>query len=174
MYLRDESLLQRVYSYIQRAFNFLWGDPKSSIENKDFESRLRQEARLRGLSFEAATLDYVKAIEFRAAALLQHISLMIALTGVYFLSAGGATALRVLLTVEIIGYLWAALCCLRCLLQVSTRQWAGYSDEAFRSVYELEGMKRELIYRHAFQVLVILTVGLVGIVVAHLLFSALF
>ncbi|QFT95959.1 hypothetical protein FIU85_01455 [Roseovarius sp. THAF8] len=159
-------ILQNVFDSFQQRLNFLWFD-SGAPNGEDFDKRLKNEAELREESLSQATVGYVEKIEGRAAGLLQHVSLMIALTGVYFAMNEDNLLLMIVLAAEIIGYLWAALCCLRCLLQISTSQWAGFDADKFRNAYELEGLKRELIYRHALQVLVLLTIMLVIIVALH-------
>lgn len=161
-------LLQDNFDRFQYCLNFLWLNDDAP-NARQFSERLNVEAKLRNESPSQAAAGYVEKIEGRASGLLQHVSLMIALTGVYFALSEDNIVLMIVLAAEIVGYLWAALCCLRCLLQISTSQWAGFDADAFRQAYELEGLKRELIYRHALQVLVFLTMMLVVIVALHAL-----
>jgi hypothetical protein len=164
--LHDTPILQRVFDLFQTRLNFLWRD-ENAPSTEEFSDRLAKEASLRQIEPQSAGIIYVEQIEAKATALLQHISMMIALTGIYFVFSNGSFVFTLLLTLEIVGYIWAALCCLRCLLQIATLQWKDFDAEGLRSAYELEAFKRELIYRHAMQVLVLLTIALAVIVVLH-------
>lgn len=128
-----------------------------------------REALLLGIKRSEAVVRYVASIEGKATALLQHVSVMLALTIFYLAYSDGSGLLNFILVVEIVGYLWAALACLRCLLQVSTTEWMREERLArgLQTAYELEGMKREVIYRHAMQVLVALTIVLAGSIILH-------
>lgn len=131
---------------------------------------MQREADLRDVPISKIYTDYVSQIEVKAASLLQHISVMLALTSIYFATADAGLALRVFLTFEILAYLWAALACLRCLLQISTVQWMRGEEitiQEFDQAYSLEGLKREVIYRHAMQLLVVLTIMLAVAIVVH-------
>lgn len=164
----EQKLLQAVFDWYNARLNFLWTYFDAPSE-EEFATRMRREAEFRGVSQESAIVGYVAAIEAKSTSLLQHISVMLALTVFYFATIENSTALRLVLAFEILGYLWTALACLRCLLQISTTEWmrdeklVGAFDEAFL----LEGIKREVIYRHATQVLVFLTLILAAAVLLH-------
>jgi len=161
--MSSKSYLQKFFDLFQRSFNFLWHNQNTKIEIHDLQNRLEREAAIRKITIGEASFDYIQGIEHRAGALLQHVSLMIALTTVYFVFSEDIFVINTILSLEIIGYLWAALCCLRCILHVSTNDIKDFNDENIVFAYQIEGMKRELILRHALQVLVILTV-ILGII----------
>lgn len=164
--------LQWIFDWHQERLVFLWCyfDAPSS---DDFALRMEKEAELLGIKRGEAVVRYVSAIEIRATALLQHISVMLALTIFYLAYSEGSKLLNFVLLIEVVGYLWAALACLRCLLQVSSAEWMRNKMlvNELVAAYELEALKREVIYRHAMQVLVALTLVLAGSIVLHSVLS---
>lgn len=159
-------LLQRVFDRFQRTLNFLWSY-EGLFSFEEFSNRMKEEASLRKLSYDQMVIGYVENIESKSEALLTHVSVMIALTGVYFAFSEHSFLLAMLLGAEIVGYIWAALCCLRCLMQLSTVDFLQHPEGTWIEGIELEGFKRELIYRHALQILVFFTMMLVVTVLLH-------
>ena len=159
-------LLQTVFDRFQSTLNFLWLY-ESLFSHEEFVKRMHEEASLRDISYEQMVIKYVDRLDAPAEALLTHVSVMIALTGTYFVFSEHTLILTTLLGVEIVGYIWAALCCLRCLMQLGTRDYTQHPEGTWIEGILLEGFKRELIYRHSLQVLVFFTLLLVTTVLLH-------
>ena len=169
---RVSSLISRSFQWVfnkhQELLNFLWWDEVGRYDEK-ISRRLQHEAMLRGVNQSSAGIQVIENIEGKATALLQHISIMIALTSALLLLEDSGIVLTTVLALELLGYIWAALAALRCLLQVSTNDLYGLNARETEEVFELEAFKRELIFRHAHQCLVVLTVIFAFIFFAHLI-----
>jgi len=125
--------------------------------------------------------ELLRTIESKSGVLLTHISIMIAVTGFLIVSFAADGWEKIVLTVELVGYLLLALFCLRCQFHLGLGVFeerggdggGGVSVKYVVSrgrtrVFLGELIIRESIFRRTYSALVALTIVLVVTVSAHL------
>ncbi|MBF9050927.1 hypothetical protein GTA62_10165 [Roseobacter sp. HKCCD9010] len=127
-------------------------------------------------------LKTMNETESQAGTLLSHISIMIAVTGVIW-AFNSQGLLRTVLAIELVGYLILALLCIRCQLRIGRRaaldidaidhskvpgQGVDRSRELVFALFD-EALFRDRLLRFCIPVLYVLTVVLIGTLIAALL-----
>lgn len=168
-----KNILKIIYDKYNTMLVFVYSDPNAKGFD-EITKRINHDSRINGIDKNKSLMNYINSIENKSTALLQHISVMLALSIFLFsITQKQDLFMRSILIIEVFGYIWAALCCLRCLLQIRSSDISDYHDEyedleELQSTYLIEAFKREYLYRHAMQVLVALTLLLSIVIILEL------
>ena len=127
-----------------------------------------------GMDEYGAANAEISRLEAKSGTLLTHISLMIAITGIFFVSDNSPSLYEIFLGIELVAYLILALLAIRCQFQIGTKhfervakgdpksqmekgQWKKYYHKAILA----EVFFREKLFHFVFYAVYILTVALV-------------
>ena len=143
------------------------------LSHKDSErelSRLLVEYNPLDEGYVQQSLKILSRIEQKSSALLTHISMMVACIGILIGTYAEFWWEKLILSVELVGYLFIAIACIRCLLHVDRVdiERENIKRDDLKEIYISEVHYREKIFRMSFKWLIILTCFFAVTIVMHI------